>query len=51
MYKYNGEVQIVQEQLKDFLKNKQMLLVRGIAEVQAGTAGQRLTAPEQKISP
>lgn len=48
---YNGEVHIGQEQLTDFLKTAQMLQVRGLADVPAGTAGQRLTAPEQKISP
>ncbi|XP_063903496.1 protein abrupt-like isoform X1 [Zophobas morio] len=50
-FMYNGEVHIGQEQLTDFLKTAQMLQVRGLADVPAGTAGQRLTAPEQKISP
>jgi len=30
---YNGEVNIGQEQLKDFLKTAQMLQVRGLADV------------------
>lgn len=48
---YNGEVHIGQEHLTDFLKTAQMLQVRGLADVPAGTAGQRLTAADQKISP
>lgn len=48
---YNGEVHIGQEQLTDFIKTAQMLQVRGLADVPAATATQRLTAPEQKISP
>lgn len=49
---YNGEVHIGQEHLTDFLKTAQMLQVRGLADVPAGAAGQRLTtAPDQKISP
>lgn len=48
---YNGEVHIGQEQLTDFLKTAQMLEVRGLADVPAGSAGQKLTAAEQKISP
>lgn len=48
---YNGEVHIGQEQLTDFIKTAQMLQVRGLADVPAGAAGQRLIAPEQKISP
>lgn len=47
---YNGEVHIGQEHLTDFLKTAQMLQVRGLADVPAGAAGQRLTVPE-KISP
>ncbi|XP_018561077.1 protein abrupt-like isoform X3 [Anoplophora glabripennis] len=51
-FMYNGEVHIGQEHLTDFLKTAQMLQVRGLADVPAGAAGQRLTtAPEQKISP
>lgn len=49
---YNGEVHIGQEHLTDFLKTAQMLQVRGLADVPAGAAGQRLTASsEDKISP
>lgn len=55
---YNGEVHIGQEHLTDFLKTAQMLQVRGLADVSAGAAGQRLTTTttttntsEQKISP
>lgn len=48
---YNGEVHIGQEQLTDFIKTAQMLQVRGLADVPAAAATQRLTAPEQKISP
>lgn len=48
---YNGEVHIGQEQLTDFLKTAQMLQVRGLADVPAGSAGQRLTASDEKISP
>lgn len=48
---YNGEVHIGQEQLTDFLKTAQMLEVRGLADVPAGSAGQKLTATDQKISP
>lgn len=48
---YNGEVHIGQEQLTDFIKTAQMLQVRGLADVPATAATQRLTAPEQKISP
>lgn len=48
---YNGEVHIGQEQLTDFIKTAQMLQVRGLADVPAAAASQRLTAPEQKISP
>lgn len=48
---YNGEVHIGQEQLTDFLKTAQMLEVRGLADVPAGSAGQKLTTPDQKISP
>lgn len=55
---YNGEVHIGQEHLTDFLKTAQMLQVRGLADVPAGAAGQRLTTTttttntsEQKISP
>lgn len=48
---YNGEVHIGQEQLTDFLKTAQMLQVRGLADVPAGAATQKLTAPEQKVSP
>lgn len=48
---YNGEVHIGQEHLTDFLKTAQMLQVRGLADVSAGAAGQRLTASsEEKIS-
>lgn len=32
-FMYNGEVNIGQEQLKDFLKTAQMLQVRGLADV------------------
>ncbi|XP_049821816.1 protein abrupt isoform X3 [Aethina tumida] len=49
-FMYNGEVHIGQEHLTDFLKTAQMLQVRGLADVPAGAAGQRLTVPE-KISP
>ncbi|CAH0557638.1 unnamed protein product [Brassicogethes aeneus] len=49
-FMYNGEVHIGQEHLTDFLKTAQMLQVRGLADVSAGAAGQRLTVPE-KISP
>lgn len=56
---YNGEVHVGQEHLTDFLKTAQMLQVRGLADVPAGAAGQRLTTTtttttttsEQKISP
>lgn len=49
---YNGEVHISQEHLTDFLKTAQMLQVRGLADVPAGAAGQRLTTTsEEKISP
>lgn len=48
---YNGEVHIGQEQLTDFLKTAQMLEVRGLADVPAGSASQKLTATDQKISP
>lgn len=48
---YNGEVHIGQEHLTDFLKTAQMLQVRGLADVPAGAAGQRLTTTsEEKIS-
>ncbi|KAK5646400.1 hypothetical protein RI129_004864 [Pyrocoelia pectoralis] len=50
-FMYNGEVHIGQEQLTDFLKTAQMLQVRGLADVPAGSAGQRLTATDEKISP
>lgn len=50
-FMYNGEVHIGQEQLTDFIKTAQMLQVRGLADVPAAAATQRLTAPEQKISP
>ncbi|XP_018334623.1 protein abrupt-like [Agrilus planipennis] len=46
---YNGEVHIGQEQLTDFLKTAQMLEVRGLADVSAGT---RIVAgSDDKISP
>lgn len=47
---YNGEVHIGQEQLTDFIKTAQMLQVRGLADVPAAAASQRLKT-EQKISP
>lgn len=50
-FMYNGEVHIGQEQLTDFIKTAQMLQVRGLADVPAAATTQRLTAPEQKISP
>ncbi|CAG9771287.1 unnamed protein product [Ceutorhynchus assimilis] len=56
-FMYNGEVHVGQEHLTDFLKTAQMLQVRGLADVPAGAAGQRLTTTtttttsEQKISP
>lgn len=49
---YNGEVHIGQEQLTDFLKTAQMLQVRGLADVPAGSAGQKLnSSSDEKISP
>ena len=50
-FMYNGEVHIGQEQLADFLKTAQMLQVRGLADVSAGAASQKLAPPEQKVSP
>ncbi|XP_074028739.1 BTB/POZ-zinc finger protein abrupt [Leptinotarsa decemlineata] len=51
-FMYNGEVNIGQEHLTEFLKTAQMLQVRGLADVPPGAAGPRLlTDPEQKISP
>ncbi|XP_056635657.1 protein abrupt isoform X2 [Diorhabda sublineata] len=51
-FMYNGEVNIGQERLSDFIKTAQMLQIRGLADVAAGNAGQRLTnASDEKISP
>lgn len=41
-FMYHGEVHVGQEQLAGFLKTAQMLQVRGLADVNSGTASSKI---------